>query len=381
MMNDVLSAEEVLKKTAAVAQYYGFAPLTFYTKKARDEGRIQKNADFPESLKSIELDMVGRSIASFLKQYRATGDVPMAHQPVFVWHTNIAPGRNAPKKALIQFHALGTDHTLADAVLIRAVLALVRDLFRKDPTIRINSMGDKETRARYSRELATFFKKHANALPDECIACSKRDTLEAAELAIKKECAEDLPAPTDSLSDASRKRFEELLEYLEATETPYELARNLISRGTVWNEVCFEVCIDDTPVAWGSRYHELARHFFPTALPSVGALFQITTTGEMVAEPKNARTRFVFVHIGDEAKRLSIRLAEDFKRARLPLAQDIGVESLTEQLRLAERHDPQYVLIMGRKEALEGSAILRNRLTQEESLIPLESLVDRLRTV
>ena len=35
---------------------------------------------------------------------------------------------------------------------------------------------------------------------------------------------------------------------------------------------------------------------------------------------------------------------------------------------------------MGRKEALEGSAILRNRQTQEETILPLEGLAERLKS-
>ena len=98
-------------------------------------------------------------------------------------------------------------------------------------------------------------------------------------------------------------------------------------------------------------------------------------------KPTSPKLRYSFVHIGDEAKRLSIRLAEDFKKARMPLIQNIGVESLTEQLRLSEHTQSPYILIMGRKEALEGSAILRNRATQVETILPLAGLVERLKTV
>jgi histidyl-tRNA synthetase len=100
----------------------------------------------------------------------------------------------------------------------------------------------------------------------------------------------------------------------------------------------------------------------------------------VIKKPNPARLRFSFVHIGDEAKRISIRLAEDFRKARVSLAQDIGVESLTEQLHLAERRNSPYLLIMGRKEALEGSAILRNRATQEETILPLLGLAERLKS-
>jgi histidyl-tRNA synthetase len=378
MMRDVIPADELLHKAHAVGQYYGFTPFSTLTMKSR--GLMKKNTEYPEALTNLTLDPTAELVVNFLKQFRNTIQVPNPRQPLFVWHTNIAAGRPAQKKANIQFHALGTDRALADVVIIRALIALCRDLFHEEPVVRINSMGDKETRARYARELGSFFKKRASTLSEEYSVCAKRDTFEAAELMIARECADDLPAPTEHLSDASRKRFEDLLEYLEMTETPYELARNLISRGNVWNDTCFEIMAVGRRVAWGSRYSDLTKHFFPgIPMSATCAVLQIASEGKIVKKTPVSRLRFSFVHIGDEAKRLSIRLAEDFRKARVSLAQDIGVESLTEQLLLAERRNSPYLLIMGRKEALEGSAILRNRQTQVETVFPLLGLADRLK--
>ena len=134
-------------------------------------------------------------------------------------------------------------------------------------------------------------------------------------------------------------------------------------------------------MAWCSHYNDLTRHFFPSApFSATGAVFQIASNGNVVKKSTLPRLRFSFVHIGDEAKRISISLAEEFRKARVSLAQDIGVESLTEQIHLAERRNSPYLLIMGRKEALEGSAILRNRATQEETVLPLLGLAERLKS-
>ncbi len=380
MMRTTIPAEELVSKARAVGQYYGFAPLSSLTAKTR--GNAKTITSDSEALNGLALDPTAETVVSFLKQCRNASFVPNARQPLFIWHTNIAHGRPAPKKATIQFHALGTDRALADAVVIRALIALARDLFHTEPTVRVNSMGDKETRARYARELGNFFKKRGASLPEECVNCAKQDAFGAAELAILRECADDLPAPTEHLSDASRKRFEDLLEYLEMTETPYELARNLLSRGGVWSDTCFEIMVHGQRVAWGSRYSDLAKRFFPAAsFPAVGAVFQIASEGGVVKKPSTPRVRFSFIHIGDEAKRLSIRLAEDFKRAHVPLTQSIGLESLTEQMLLAEQHNNPYLLIMGRREALENTAILRNRQTQQETILPLLGLAERLKAV
>jgi histidyl-tRNA synthetase len=244
-------------------------------------------------------------------------------------------------------------------------------------------MGDKETRSRFARELGVYFRKQATTLSPDCIACSKRDVFEAAELVASGDMRDELPSPTDHLSEASRKHFEGLLEYLEATDTPYELAPDLLSRGTAWAETCFEVTSTENLTAWGSRYNDLARHFFKTSLPSMGALIRINVDGriDIPALKKHAPARFVFVHIGDEAKRESMKMTDILRKARIPLTQAIGVQSLTEQMRYAETVNPPYLIIMGRKEALERSVILRERSSHTETFIPFESLVDRLRLV
>lgn len=379
MMREVIPAEELLSRAAAVGQYYGFTPLSVLAAQTRTEAKTP----LPDhKAQKPDLDPVADTVAAFLKHCHRAGCAPSPRQPLFIWHTNVTPGRPAPKKAIVQFHALGSDRSLADAVIIRALFALARDLFREDPVIRVNSMGDKETRMRYTRELANFFKKRAAVLPEECLLRAKRDTLEAAEFAAAHEYGEHLPVPTEHLSDASRRRFEDLLEYLEMTETPYELARTLLSRSTAWSETCFELLVGGKRVAWGSRYGELTRFLFPAApFSATGAVLTLSSEGEVTKSVPQPRPRFFFIHIGDEAKRLSLRLAEEFRRARLPLIQHIGIESLTEQVRLSEVRGSPYLLIMGRKEALEGSAILRNRSTQEETVLPVHALVERLRAV
>lgn len=379
-MRDTIAADEILNQAATVGQYYGFTPLTTLTQRSRGTMKPPE----PNALAGLTLDPIAQTVASFLKQLQRTDSAPSMRQPAFLWHTNIAPGRPAPKKTIVQFHAIGTDRPLSDTLVIRTMLVLARELYGEEPVVRVNSMGDKETRARYTRELGTYFRKHADTLPGECTECAKHDAFEAAKMVVSRAYADDLPVPTEQLSDASRKRFEELLEYLEMTETPYELARDLVSMGGAWSETCFEITVRDKRVAWGSRYSDLAKHLLGATTPAMGAVLYANGTGIASAQStakRSARLRFAFVHIGDEAKRLSIELAEHFRKAHIPLHQNIGVESLTEQLSLAERHACPYMLVMGRKEALERCAILRDLRTQQETVLPISDLIETLRTV
>jgi histidyl-tRNA synthetase len=373
MIRDTFPADEIASRTRAIGQYYGFTPLALLPRT-----NTASAATLPEA---ASLDPVALQVTTFLKRLERVSHVPSARQPLFVSHTNLAPGRSGQKKAVVQFHALGTDRPIAAAVVIRVAMALVRDLTRREPVVYLNSMGDKETRARYVRELGNVFRKRGDDFPSECAARAQADAFGAAELAIEQACTDDLPSPIEHLSDASRKRFEDLLEYLEMIETPYELSRHLVSRGNAWNDACFEIAVDTTRFAWGSHYTELARRVFPAAPHAFGAVIRFASDGAAVKAPAPPRLRFALVHIGDEAKHLSIRLAEEFRRARLPLTQHVGIESLTEQIRLAEHVQTPYLVLIGRKEALDGSAILRHRATELDTIVPLEGLVDRLRTL
>ena len=380
-MSTQVSPSDVIKRAYAVGNYYGFSSLASVAASKKGQG---PKAPFPENLDINLLDPVARDVAGLLKQVRDTGLTPSAQQPLFLWHTNAAAGRPSPKSLLVQFHILGVEHAIADAVLIRAVRSFVSDIAKTAPRLRLNSMGDKETRSRFARELTTFFRKNGATLPADCVACARTDVFGAAEKLINCEdgmC--DIPSTTDHLSEASRKHFEGLLEYLEATDTSYELAPDILSRGTAWSETCFEILSDNHISAWGSRYGELSKPFFKGGFSSVGAVIRIATENRADITPVKEKTspRFVFVHIGDESKRESIKMADILRHARVPLTQSIGIESLTEQMRVVDELNPPYLLIMGRKEALERNVILRERSSHTETFIPLDSLVERLRLV
>ncbi len=379
MKTDAFKSEDVIRRAHAVGTYYGFTPFSVLAAAKKGQGA---KAPYPDGINVDTLDPAAKDVVAFLKQVRDAGLAPSVQRPIFTWHTNAAAGRTSPKVITIQFHALGADRAIADAVLIRTVRALVTDLTKTESTLRLNSMGDKETRGRFARELTQFFRKQGATLPADCVTCAKKDVFEAAEMLASGASRDVLPSPTDHLSETSRKHFEDLLEYLESTETSYELASDLLSRGSTWTETCFEINGHENIKVWGSRYSELARPFFKASVPSVGAVIRITTTPATVPAIKtSSKPRFVFVHIGQEAKRESIKIADLLRHARIPLAQSIGTESLTEQMRLADTVNAPYLLIMGRKEALERSVILRERSTHTETFIPLKDLIERLKKV
>ncbi len=370
--------KDILRHVHNVADYYGFLPFSALTQ--AKQGTHIKREPCPSELAKENLDPMAQLTVSFLKRVHDAGLKPSVQQPMFVWHTNITPGRVAPRQSFIQFHAIGVPHVIAEAVLLHATSTLVRDLYKSEPTVRLNSIGDKETRARFTRELEQYFQKNDEEIPEECISQAKNDVFSGAEALVARHCTDTMPQSVNVLSEASRRHLENLIELLEETKLPYTLAPELITRGNAWSETCFEIQTDDERVAWGSRYENITKSFFDTPLPSAVMIMRLYVKPVLVvAKRKRKHPVFVFIHIGIEAKRISIMLAQEFQKAHLPLLQMIGVESLTEQIRISETLRPEYLIIMGRKEALEETVILRRCSSYTETILPLESLVQTIK--
>lgn len=380
-MRAQISPEDILRRAYTVGNYYGFTPFPVLAMEARENKPTRK--PYPKEISVSKLDPQGQVVASFLKQVRDAGITPSISQPLFAWHTNVTPGRNAPRHAVVQFHAIGAPHAIADAILMRVAQIFISDILKSQATLHINSVGDKETRVRYSRELGAYFRRNGACVPNGCEECTENDvyTMVEALLSHPDFQIKNIPSATDHLSEASRKHFENVLEFLEETDMLYKLSPDLVSRADMWIDTCFELRVNGKRIAWGSRYNDITSHFFENALPSVSVIIRINTKQKIVSSVREpTKPRAFFLHIGDEAKRASVRLTEKLRNAHIPIAQMIGVESLTEQMRIAESKKPLYILLMGRKEALDGTVILRSCDTHAETIIPLNTLVENLKT-
>ena len=140
-MRGTIPVEELFTKSHAIGQYYGFTPLSILTAKKRgtiNKSSVSKTNDVSAFAFNLASDPIAETVIHFLKQCQNIECTPTQQRPLFVWHTNIAPGRPAQKKITLQFHALGTDRAIADAVVIRALLALCGARGGPDHQLRVN---------------------------------------------------------------------------------------------------------------------------------------------------------------------------------------------------------------------------------------------------
>jgi histidyl-tRNA synthetase len=130
-------------------------------------------------------------------------------------------------------------------------------------------------------------------------------------------------------------------------------------------------------LAIGGRYDALSRKLgLRKEIPAVGISIFCPTNREkkLSVTIKTRKPQVYFIQLGFDAKRRSMEVIELLRNARIPLHQNVIKDKLAIQLGQAEKMNIPYILIMGQKEAIEGSCIVRNMNTRSQETVNISHL-------
>jgi histidyl-tRNA synthetase len=289
----------------------------------------------------------------------------------------------------ITFHIFNVERSIAEAILIQATRSLATELGHLEHTVRINSLGDKDSVTRYTRELTNFLKKRLDHMPSAARELMKEHPISA--LAHLIEEGHDLalrsPSSLEYLSDPSRKHFREIVEYLDMSETPYEIDSKMLGHHEYYSDAIFSIDIadsDDGPAPLsirGGRFNEFVHRNTRTKTPAVGAVV-VFKNGKSPARnprPKAAIPAVFVVQLGFGPKIRSLMLIDALRQAGIPVLHNLASDSLSTQLREAEARGVRYTLIIGQKEFVDNTIILRDMNVRNQEYIDQISLIKRLK--
>ncbi len=83
--------------------------------------------------------------------------------------------------------------------------------------------------------------------------------------------------------------------------------------------------------------------------------------------------------LGEKSRPLAFEWSCDFGLKGIRSEMDLSSRSLKSRMKRANRLKASYVLIAGDNELEEGSVILRNMTTKKQILIPVESVVEKVK--
>ena len=295
---------------------------------------------------------------------------------------------------------IGDSEPINDAMVIRLFSLIIREL-GVPLTIALNSIGDRECRPAYRKDLVAYERRHINRL---CADCKRRLKINPLRLLDCKEEAcrairEHAPKMIDHLCDPCRRHFNEVREFLDAVHVPYEIDPYLVRGLDYYTRTVFEAFpalpekqLAHLAIASGGRYDDLAKIIGSNrAVPAVGGAMGVDRIAEcMQAQEKQGEREggslikkeapAVFViQLGQTAKKKLLHWIEDLRHADIPVAHVFSRDSLKAQLKLADRMNTPWAVIVGQKEALDETAIIRDMRSGEQEVIPLNKLVFSLK--
>ena len=89
--------------------------------------------------------------------------------------------------------------------------------------------------------------------------------------------------------------------------------------------------------------------------------------------PRDEPACFV-VHVGDIAKLKAFSAIESLWRSNFLVGEALMGASLRDQMQRAQTVNSRYVVIIGQREALDGTVMVRNLATQMQVTIPMDKL-------
>ena len=292
----------------------------------------------------------------------------------------------------VNFEVFGEQSPVIDAQIIQIFYNMLRELKFKNLIIEINSIGDSQCRPYYKKLLVSYFRSRESSLCADCRRRLRENPLRILDCEEEKCQPVKAQAPqiVDHLCEECKSHFKEVLEFLDEIELPYRLNPYLVRGLDYYTKTVFEIFEESeedqkgNSLVGGGRYDALVKLLGGQDTPACGGaagverivrIMKERTTKEAL-QPLTAK---IFLsQLGELAKRRSLKLFEEFRKARIPVAESFGKDSLKTQLRTADKLGASYALILGQREALEGTIIIRNMKSGKQETVKLDKVIKEI---
>tara|TARA_Y100000310_G_C20672541_1_gene811106 strand:- start:300 stop:1631 length:1332 start_codon:yes stop_codon:yes gene_type:complete len=411
--DDYFSYQGFIEKAQEIALYYGFSPIEtpilekgeIFTRTIGDFTEIiQKEMYTLRTKGGDKLAMRPEGTASVMRAYVEHG-MRTLPQPVMLFYSGPFFRHENPQRGRLRefrqfgLEVIGTDKSIADVIVIKVFSTILEEAGMSNLCVDINSLGDKECRSAYKKALTAYFRKYVGSLnthEKELLRYNPLRLLDSKRGELQ-EIIEEAPESVDSLNAASKQHFKEVLEYLDSLDIAYNINSRLVRGLDYYSRTAFEFIenpADDNPsdepplaLGGGGRYDYLAKALGARKdIPGVGGAIGIDRiimhdTGKKLRPRILKKPKVFFIQLGFEAKLKSLGVIEILRKAHLPVKQSLGKDSLTVQLGIAEKTEIPWVIILGQKEVIEDSVIVRNMSDRSQKTVLIKDLPDYIKQV
>lgn len=416
--NEFYRRQGFFEKAQEISVYYGFDPIEtpiieyeeIFTKGVGDNTDIvEKELYRLKTGRKENLVLRPEYTSGIMRSYIEHG-MQSEPQPLYFYSYGPLFRHDKPQagryRQLTQFNLeiLGKDKSVLDAMIIEIACTILKEAEIKNLVVKINSLGDADSRKEYEKELVAFYRKNINKLAAKDRQRVRTNPIRILDSKESKTIAVNTDAPQclNYLNTVSKKHFKEVLEYLDQSGIDYEIDHSLVRGLDYYAHTVFEFFaqIENTAennnkekneknskilaLGGGGRYNTLAETLgHKKNVPGVGCALGIERILEITQNELNPKIikkpKIYFIQIGFEAKLKSFKIIEILRNKKIPIKHSLSRDTLSKQLGIAESLEIPYTIIFGQKEALEETVIIRNMKTRSQKTVKISDLGSQLK--
>ena len=253
-----------------------------------------------------------------------------------------------------------------------------------DVTVNLNSLGDLESRKKYTEALVKYLEPNIGKLCPDCQNRLKTNPLRILDCKVDKDSdiLKNVPKISDYLSDESKKRFNKLKQYLNILDINYEINEQIVRGLDYYDENVWEYTDEnDIVVGGGGRYNHLVENLGGPSIPAVGFALGleriISNLKNNIDEEQLKNNIDVYImSINEEEKINALRIAQNLRLNNIITEINSNNLSMKSQFKIADSLNAKFLIILNNEDLNKGLINIKDNVTKEEIKIDEGDIVD-----
>lgn len=315
-----------------------------------------------------------------------------------VWYIGPNFRYERPQKGRLRIHhqfgveAFGVAEPEQDAECILLQMDFYRRCGVRDLALRINSLGDRESKQAYRDALVKFLSRPgAPGLGEDSQRRLNDNPLRILDSKDPRdvEAVQGAPPAMEYLSERSRAHFDKVASLLQQAGAPFTVDGALVRGFDYYTDTLWEVVAGglgaQNAVGGGGRYDNLVEMLGGRQTPGVGfgsglERLLIALDAQGVELPRAAKPLVWLIAHGDAARDANASLLRDLRAAGIAADSDPSGRSVKAQFKLAEREGAAFALVTGDNELAGGTVVLKDLAKREETTVPRDGAIDAIKS-
>ncbi len=277
-----------------------------------------------------------------------------------------------------------------DAEVISLAYRYLSGLGLTNLVVKLNSLGNKESRKEYNEVIKEYLSKDYDNLCDTCKERLSKNPLRILDCKYdgEREYIKNAPKTLNYLNEESKSYFEEVKSSLESLGIPFIEDSTLVRGLDYYSHTVFEI-ISDIPelgkantLCGGGRYDGLVELLGGPSTPGIGFAMGIERIIILLKELEcyvPDRELDVFVMNLDNTN-YAFQIIDDLRLSEFSVETDYTGKNMKGMWKLVDKLNPKFVLIIGEDERVSNYITVKDNITKEETKVKTSDLIDYLNT-